>query len=46
VLALVNKFHGRLQKGFYYKIKTIQVNGRSLSALASENPATGLRFDN
>jgi hypothetical protein len=23
VLALVDKFHGRLQKGFFYKIKTI-----------------------
>jgi hypothetical protein len=42
----VNKFHGRLQKGFFYKIKTIQGNGRSLSALTPENPGAALRFGN
>jgi hypothetical protein len=26
VFALVNEFHGRLQKGFFYKIKTIACN--------------------
>jgi hypothetical protein len=47
VLALVNKFHGRLQKGFFYKIKTIaRSNGGSLSVRTGYYPAVGRRFDN
>jgi hypothetical protein len=37
---------GASRRAFNYKIKTIQGNGRSLSALALENPATGLRIRN
>jgi hypothetical protein len=47
VLALVDKFHGRLQKGFFYKIKTIAMGDwRSLSARRRYYRVVEVRFGN
>jgi len=47
VLALVYKFHGRLQKGFFYKIKTIAMGDwRSLSARRRYYRVVEVRFGN